>query len=399
MQENTEKGRIVSRNAAATGEMKKHLQTAPEIRVVDNRKEKKSFVDLPWKLYRNDPHWVPPLLADMYNTLDPKKNALLRLGPNRFFVAYLDGEPVGRLGVGIDRRLNAAKKEELSYLTLFESIDDYAVAKALFDAGTAFLREQGAAIVTGPQSPSNGDDYRGLLLAGYDSPPVLLNSYNPPYYHTFFQQYGFRKDFDRHAYFYDFRNGPPERLAAGVRLIEKRYNYRVRPIDLKNLEKEIHVLKYVTDQAMPDWPDMIPPDIDELEAEAEKLKQLAIPDLVLIAETADGEPVGFAVTLPDYNELLPKLKGKLFPTGFLKFLWYRRKIKGVRLFALMVTPARQKKGVAACLYYYSMLNALRLGFTHGEGSTIHEFNTRMNLDARKAGGQLYKIYRVYRKEL
>jgi GNAT superfamily N-acetyltransferase len=149
---------------------------------------------------------------------------------------------------------------------------------------------------------------------------------------------------------------------------------------------------------MPDWPDMIPPSTAEIEAEVNKLKQLAVPDLILFAKTSGGEPVGFSVTLPDYNEVLLRLNGRLFPFGVFKFLWYKRKIKGLRFFVIFVTPKYRKKGVAACLYYQTMVNALRRGYTHGEGSTIHEFNTQMNLDAQKAGGDLYKIYRVYRKD-
>jgi GNAT superfamily N-acetyltransferase len=370
-----------------------------EIRTVITKKDKRQFVELPWHLYQNDPHWVPPLLTDMYDTLNSLKNTLLRLGPYRFLIAFKQGKPVGRLGVGIDQKLNDAKGENLSYLTLFESIEDYSVTKALLDEGLNWLRQQGATMVTGPQSPSNGDDYRGLLIQGFDSPPVLLNSYNPPYYNTFFEEYGFEKDFDRNAYLFDIASGPTERLIKGVTLIEKRYGYKIRPINMKNLDQEITIIKKILDHSMPEWPDMIPPSIDEIEAEALKLKQLAVPDLVLFAESKDGEPAGFSVALPDYNEILPRLNGRLFPTGIFKFLWYKRRIKGVRLFVLFVTPPFRKKGVAACLYYYSMLNAYRLGYTHGEGSTIHEFNTQMNLDAAKAGGELYKIYRIYRKNL
>ncbi len=370
-----------------------------EIRVVQTGTEKRAFVELPWKLFGDDPYWVPPLLADMYSTLDPRKNALLRLGPNRFLLALRKRHVVGRLGVGLDQRLNQAKRLSLSYLTLFESVNDYRVAEALFDAGLNWLREQGAAVVTGPQSPSNGDDYRGLLVEGFDSPPVLLNSYNPPFYADFFLRYGFSKYFDRYAYRYDLTAGPPERFQRGIEQIEKRYGYTVRPIALEKMDREMQLIKKILDCSMPDWPDMIPPGMEEIEAEAARLKQLAVPDLVLFVHTREGEPAGFSVALPDYNEVLTRLNGRLFPLGFLKFIWLRKKIKGIRLFILFVTPPYRKKGVAAILYYYSMLNARRLGYTHGEGSTIHEFNTRMNLDARKAGGTLYKIYRIYRKDL
>ncbi len=370
-----------------------------KIKVVQTRQDRRCFVELPWMIYKNDPNWIPPLLMDMHNTLNPKKNALLRLGPYCFFLALSGNSPVGRLGVGIDFRLNEAKNENLAYITLFESIEQYQVAEALFDAGLSWLREQGADTVTGPQSPSNGDDYRGLLIEGFDSPPVLLNSYNPTYYAEYMERYGFRKHFDRYAYYYDISGEVPERLTHGVTLVQKRYGYKVRKLDLKNLDREIMVIKKVVDQSMPDWPDMIPPGLEELEAEVAKLKQLAIPDLVLFVESSNGECLGLAVALPDYNQVLARLNGRLFPTGFLKYLWYKRKITGTRMFALFVTPQGRRRGVSAVLYYYTMINARRLGYTYGEGSTIHEFNRRMNLDAEKAGGKLYKTYRIYQMPL
>jgi GNAT superfamily N-acetyltransferase len=370
-----------------------------EIKIVRNRHDRRCFVELPWSIYDGYPNWVPPLLMDMYSTINPKKNALLRLGPNCLLLACDNGKPVGRLGVGLDYRLNEAKGENLGYLTLFECIDDFKVAAALFDAGTEWLRAQGVKVVTGPQSPSNGDDYRGLLIDGFDSPPVLLNSYNPPYYADFFEQYGFRKQFDRFAYFYDLKEEPLPRLGRGVALAGKRYGFHLRTLDLKNLDREIRVIKKVVDQSMPDWPDMIPPGDDELEAEAAKLKIFAVPDLILFAENEENECLGLAVSLPDYNQVLARLNGRLFPTGFLKYCWYRRKITGVRMFALFVTPKGRRRGVSAALYYHSMKNARRLGYTYGEGSTIHEFNRRMNLDARKAGGKLYKTYRIYQMSL
>lgn len=372
-----------------------------QIRVITvaSRLDRKRFVELPWQLYREDPNWVPPLISDMHNTLNPKKNALLRLGPNSFFLAYKNGLLAGRIGVGIDCRLNEAKNQNLGYFTLFECIEDYQVATALFNKGLTWLREQGAETVTGPQSPSNGDDYRGLLIVGFNSPPVLLNSYNPHYYAVFIERYGFEKQFDRYAYFYDIKDGPPERLRRGVALAQKRYGFEVRPLDMKNLDREVAVIKDVVDRAMPDWPDMIPPGDEELSAEVNKLRQLAVKELVMFAENSKKECLGFSVALPDYNQVLARLNGRLFPVGFLRFLWYKRKITGLRMFALFVTAQGRRRGVSAALYYYTMINAYKMGYTHGEGSTIHEFNQRMNLDARKAGGKLYKVYRIYHKSL
>lgn len=375
------------------------MRSSLEVKDLQTKEERRLFVELPWSLYKDDPNWIPPLHSDMHATLDPRKNALLRLGPSIFFLAYQDQRPVGRIGAGMDLRLNEAKGKMLGYITLFESVNDYRVAATLLNSATGWLKDQGAVTVTGPQSPSNGDDYRGLLIDGFDSSPVLLNSYNPSYYADFLEEYGFKKQFDRFAYYYDLTGGPPERLIRGVALAQKRYGFSVRNIDLKSLAAERAVIKKVIDDSMPDWPDMIPPSDDEIIAEIEKLRRLAVPDLVLFIENKDGECLGFAVALPDYNQVLKRLNGRLFPTGVIKYLWYKRKMTGVRMFALFVTPQGRRRGVSAALYYYTMLNARRLGFTHGEGSTIHEFNTRMNIDARKAGGKLYKTYRIYQLDL
>ncbi|HED24752.1 MAG TPA: N-acetyltransferase [Firmicutes bacterium] len=161
----------------------------------------------------------------------------------------------------------------------------------------------------------------------------------------------------------------------------------------------MQIIKKVVEEAMPDWPDMIPPGDEEIAAEAEKLKQLAVSELILFVENSENQCLGFAVTLPDYNQVLTHLNGRLFPLGFLKYLWYRRRITGVRMFVLFVTPKGRRRGVSAALYHYTMQNARRLGYCFGEGSTIHEFNLRMNIDAQKAGGKLYKRYRVYRYDL
>lgn len=363
-------------------------------------RDRRAFVNLPWRLYRGDPNWVPPLKADMHNTLNPKHNALLRLGPWCFFLALKDGKVVGRIGCGMDKRLNEAKGTEMGYITLFESIRDYEVAKALFDAAVGFLQRHGVVLVTGPQSPSNGDDYRGLLIKGFDGPPALLNSYNPPWYQEFFEQYGFEKHFDRLGFWYDLANPLPEKYFRGVAIAEKRYKFQVRPIDLQNIEAEIYAIKHITDQSTPEeWPDMISPSLAEIRAEVKKLIPLVKKDLVLMAESEEGEPVGLAITLPDYNYALKHMNGKLFPLGWLKFLYYSRKIDLARMFVLMVVPAYQRKGVSAALYLHTFKAAKRLGYRGGDGSSIHEFNVRIYNDALGAGGEVYRVFRVYQLKI
>lgn len=359
-----------------------------------------TFIKLQWRLYKGDPFWVPPLIMDMKDTLNPAKNALLRLGPHAYFLAYKGEEPVGRIAVGADDRLNSFKNRKEGYISLFESIHDYEVAKALFDAATGWLLERGYNSVTGPQSPSNGDDYRGLLIRGFGSPPVLMDSYNPTYYSEFFERYGFEKQFDRFAFFYDLRAGLSERMERAVEYAMKRYKFHCDPLDLKHFNQELKDIKRIIDESHPEWPDMVPPSWEEIEAEAGKLLQVVDPDLVWFARTDDdNRPIGVAINLPDYNQVFKKLNGRLFPIGIFKFLWYKRRITGGRSLVMFVCPDYHKKGVSGAIYLHGLRAAKAKGYVYGEGGTVHEFNEAMVRDALGAGGDLYKVYRVYIKKL
>ena len=370
------------------------------IKEVKSKKDQKQFIMLPWSLYKGDPFWVPPLISDMKATLNPAKNALLNLGPYAYFLAFRDGKPVGRLGVGADDRLNAAKNRREGYFTLFESIGDYSVAKALFDKALSWLAERGYDAVTGPQSPSNGDDYRGLLVKGFGSQPVLMDSYNPPFYADYLEKYGFAKQFDRLAFYYDLRSNVTERFERGVQYAMKRYAFHCDQLDKKNIDCALKDVKQIIDEAHPEWPDMIPPSWEEIHAEADKLVQLAVPELVWFARTNEANrPIGFVMAMPDYNQVLKKMNGRLFPTGAIKYIWYKRRITGARSFIMFVSPDYQKKGVSGALYMHALKAALAKGYVYGEGGTIHEFNDKMVRDAIGAGGDLYKTYRVYIKQL
>ncbi len=398
---------------------------AIQVRPVSSKREKGLFVRLSWRLYRGDPNWVPPLLSDIHATVWGAGSWFQKAGPSQVFLAWPvrpvgrgssgRGAPVGRIAVVIDRRLNERKGTKLAHLTLFETIEDYDVAEALFDAACSWARDQGMEDIRGPISPSNGDDYRALLVEGFDSPPVLMDSYNPPFYMDFFERYGFVKEADLWAFHYDIKNIPDrfERLADYAM---RKFHFRVDPVDLSQMEREVRAIKEILDQAIPEeWYDMVPPTLDEVREMGMKLKPLAVPDFILIARAVEkagapqtgkgavpdalGRPIGFLVGMPNYNQALKHLNGRLFPLGWLKFMWYRRRIDSGRIFILFVTPEYRKKGVTGAMFMKCLLAGKRLGYRWGEGSTIGETNTFMVRDAEGAGGRHYKTYRMYRRQL
>ncbi|SKA83929.1 hypothetical protein SAMN05428976_10689 [Clostridium sp. USBA 49] len=371
-----------------------------EIVEIKTKSEIKKFVKLCYEIYKEDKYWVPPLESDMINTLLGHDNALFMNGEHAFFMAYLNGKAVGRICVGINETLNKKKNLKDGYISLFESINNKEVAFSLFDKAVNWLKERGITVVKGPISPTNGDDYKGLLVKGFNGSPVLMNSYNPEYYVNFFEEYGFVKHLDLYAYYQDINSDLNlEKHQKITNYAMKRYNFRIDNINLKDIDNEILDIKKILDIAMPeDWEDLTPPTYEELKAEAGQLIKMADEELILIARS-EGQPIGFAIALPDYNQVLKKLNGKLFPFGPLKYLWYKKKIDGFRIFILFVIPKFRKKAVSSAMLYKFYENALKKGYKWAEGSTIGETNIPMRLDIEKIGANHYRTYRIYKKEI
>jgi len=371
------------------------------VKPVESKADLKEFVKLPWKIYKGNKFWVPPLISDMIKTLDAGKNPTLGRIERKLFLAFDGKEAVGRIYAGIDHSLNKKKNTLLGFISLFECINNYEAAELLFDSAALWLREKNINEIKGPFSPTgtDGDEYKGLLVDCFDRPPVLMNTYNPPYYKEFFEKYGFKKDYDLFAYIITKETIFEKNPEKVIEYAKKKYNFRVDPINIKNLGEEAKALKHVLDLAIPDeWPDLVPPSLDDVMEMAKKLKPYADPDLIIIARSGE-EPVGFAITLPDYNQVLAHLNGRLTPLSILKFLWFKRKINCARIFVMFVVPAFRKKGASFAIYHQIFANAVKKGYTWGEGSTIGETNLRMRADIESVGGKHYKTYRVYKKEI
>lgn len=372
-----------------------------EVIPVVSRSEMKRFLKLPWKIYKGDKCWVPPLLKDIETSLDTAKNPALQKIKHDLFLVLMNDEPVGRIYAGIDTHLNHKKNMNMAFFALFECINDYEVARLLFDTAFNWAGQNGADFVCGPVSVTgtDGDENKGMLVNCFDKPPVIMNSYNPAYYMGFMEKYGFVKDYDVFAYYLDkdimFKKDPSKIIAYA----QKRYGFKVDTLNPNDLENEIKALKHIMDIAMPDeWPDLVPPTLEELHETAKRLINNADPALLPIARHGN-EPIGFAIALPDYNQVLIHLNGRITPLSALKYLWYKRKITSVRMFAMFVVPEFRSKGVSFAIYYTAFKNGIDKGYTWGEGSTIGETNLRMRADIEGTGATHYKTYRIYRKEL
>lgn len=367
--------------------------------IVSNKQEK-DFIKLPWKIYEGDKCWVPPLISDFKKTIRGENNSLVQSGPFEHIIAYRNYEACGRLCVGINEVLNIAKNYKEGYISLFECIDDYDVAKEMFDYAGNWLKERGIERIIGPISLPNGDDNRGLLIDNFTDPTLVMNTYNKSYYKNLFEEYGFYKYWDCYAYRYDMENEIEDRYRKYVPYAMEKYKFRVDKIDLKNIAKEMSDIKDIIDKAMPkEWDDFIPPTEEEIDIIGKSLVPVADPDLIYIARTEDGRPIGFNIALPDYNQVLKKMNGRLFPIGFIKYLYYKKKIDRARLFVLFVIPEYRRKGVPSAIYQYLYDAVKKKGYKYGEGSTVWEYNKIMQRDIEKFGGKVYKTYRIYKKDL
>lgn len=380
--------------------MESILSRETKIEEVKDSKTLNDFIYLPFKLYKYDDAWVPPIVSDFKKYIMGKNNFLNQSGPNIKIVAYKNNQMAGRLLVGINEHLNNAKGFKEGYISLFESIEDMEVAFSMLEFAEKWLYNQGMDSIKGPLSLPGGDDNRGFLIDNLEDPTLIMNTYNKKYYNDYFLEYGFEKYFDCYAYKTVFENENISRYEKLVPYAMEKYKFKLDKIDLKNIDKEMKDIKEIIIKAMPkEWDDFIPPTDDELNLIAKQIVPFADPDLIYIARTLDGKPIGFNISLPDYNQVLKKLNGKLFPFGIFKFLYLKKKIDKMRFFVLFVVPEYRKKGVPSAIYLQSYSKALDKGYKFGEGSTIWEYNDEMIRDIEKFGGERYKTYRIYTKRI
>lgn len=365
------------------------------INEVKDKKEKDLFIKFPWKIYHKYKNWVPPLIIERKDFLNPQKNPFFEHSDVQLYLAVDEQDNVlGRIAGIINYSHIETHKEKAGFWGLFECIDNQEAANALFKTVSDFLRSHKMEIMRGPMNMCVNDDI-GLLIKGYEYPPVIMMPYNPPYYKKLVARYGFSKKMDLWAYYGEDKTGViPERIERSLRIAQKRYNYKVRPIDLKRFDEELEKVHYIYTSAWEENWGAIPMTDKEFRHLAKDLKLILEPEFCLIAEVED-EVAGFSLALPDFNQVLKKLNGRLLPFGIFKLLWHKKKIDFLRIITMGVVKKFRNMGIDGCFYYETYKRGFAKGYRSAEMSWILENNTKMIRVLENLGYRVYKEYRVY----
>lgn len=354
------------------------------------------FLELPYRLYRDVPTWVPPLRSDTRLLFDRARNPFFEHATVESFLALAGDRVVGRISAIDNRAHNEFHGDRVGFFGFFECEDDADAARALFDAAAAWLAARGKDVLRGPMNFSTNDDC-GSLIEGFDTPPTIMMPHNLPYHAGLYAAAGFAKAKDLIAYWMDAQE-MPERIERAVDLVRRRKSIVTRPMDMKNFDRDVALIRSIYNDAWEKNWGFVPMTRAEIEHMARQLRPVVDPELVVFAEIR-GETIGFGLGLPDFNVALKHAGGDLYPFGFLAILWHRRRIHRARVLTLGVKEGYRASGVDALLYHELFHRGHRRGYTRGEFSWILEDNLAMRRPLENMGAVVYKTYRVYDRPL
>ncbi|MFQ6083788.1 MAG: hypothetical protein ACE5WD_10570 [Candidatus Aminicenantia bacterium] len=368
-----------------------------EVIPVKTKKEKKNFIRFLWKIYQNDPNWVPPLIVEQKELFNPKKHPFYKHGEVELFLAKSNGEIVGRIAAIINRNHNAYYKDKIGFFGFFESVNSKDVSTALFQTVEKWLRIRGMDRMRGPMNFSINEEC-GLLIEDFNLPPAIMMTYNPKYYIELYEGHGLKKIKELYAYYVDKNVQITEKMIHVVERLKRDSRITFRNINMKDLKNEVKKIKEIYNQAWSENWGAVEMTDEEFDYLASKLKQIVDPRLVYIAEV-DDKPVGFSLALPDINQALKKINGRLFPFGLIRLLWYMKKIDVLRVITMGVIREFRRRGVDALFYYDTINNGIALGYKGAETSWVLEDNVPMNRILQYLKADLYKKYAIYEKEI
>jgi GNAT superfamily N-acetyltransferase len=372
------------------------------VRPVQTARERRIFLTFPWRVYRDDPLWVPPLLPQRAQALDPQRGSFFKRGGEaKIFIAWRDGRPVGTICAAEDRFTNRNRNKHECVIGFFEYIRDYEVAKALLDRASQFARTRNLDALLGPFNLDYEDSY-GVLLEGRDRPPALLCGHTPPYYQGFMERYGFqpaRADNIAFALDLDPDSRPLRRLRRLARRVGERRDFTVRQIDLGRWDEELDHIHRLLNAALSYLPDHIGWHREALEAMLRPFRDIADPDLILFAEV-DEETVAWFPGIANLNEVFVHVNGLRYPWDYVKLWWHmRRQPECLGIKSALVLPEYWGSGVIVLLLDEMARRALAKGYTWIDASLTSAENPNTPHLAERMGARIYKRYRVYRLPL
>jgi len=370
-----------------------------EIKEVISRKELMSFLRLPWKIYSHDRFWVPPLLSEQRRILNRKLNPFFKHALYKAWVSFLPSGVVGRILAYIDSNHNKHYREKTGFVGFFECVDDQETANQLFNVALQWLREQGMEKMCGPMNFSIGNEC-GVQLHGFNTSPYIQMSHTPHYYNALFEKAGFTKAHDLYAYKLVGNEVKKHELFPRLKMITdnklQQKELIFRPINMNRYKSELELINTIFNQTLQyDW-GFVPSAMEEVLFTADAMKMIVDPELIIFAEHK-GRVVGCSISLPDINQVLIHLNGKLFPFGWIRFLYYKQKINRIRVYLLGILEENRCKGLDVVFYYQSIMKAMERGYNEAELSWISEDNTAMIRIVEKIGATRYKSYRMFQK--
>jgi hypothetical protein len=370
------------------------------LRSVQSRRDLKKFILLPWKIYKEDPAWVPPLIQERLQFLDRKKNPFFEHAEAELLLAEREGEPVGRISAHIDSLHNEIHKEKTGFFGFFESINDPEISSQLLNRAAEWLKGRGMTAIRGPFSFSINEEL-GVVVKGQEYPPFILMAHTAPYYAELLERWGLKKLKDFYCWRYDSRKPVPEAPLSVAEEVLKYPGLKIREINPKDLDRDVRIVIDVFNSAWSQNWGFVPLTEAEIKKTVKDLKPILEPSMILIAEV-EGKPAGICLCLPNVNQLLGDLNGRLFPFGLFKLI-YRLKFRRPEGFRLVLLGVKKEYrgsvlgGLSVLFYVKIHKRGKVLGLKECELSWTLEDNEKINAGIQFMGGEHYKTYRIYEK--
>jgi len=358
--------------------------------------ERKEFLKFPYTLYKDHPQWIAPLMMEQKKLVDTVKNPFYETADLAMFVATRNGKTAGRIAAIHNKAYNEHHGSNIGFFGFFDCIDDQKVCDLLIKAVGDWFSERGISEVMGPTSPGMMDVI-GVLVEGFEHEPSVLMAYNFPYYDTLLKNAGLVKAMDLFAYRVNKQTVTLDRMARAADIVRSRVpNLTIRTVNLKDFDHEVSIIRHIFNRAWARNWGFVPLSESQFRYLAKDLKTIIDTDFAHVAEV-EGIPVAFSIALPDFNQALKHINGKLLPFGILKLLYYARKIHQIRTALMGVIPEFQGKGIDAFMHKQTIENGLAKGFDTAELSWILESNVDMIRVAERVGASVEKRYRMYSK--